>query len=761
MSLISRWCRRTAPEYFVFGDDVPESLYEAKLAEPTRDKMAFMFGGIGDGRNLLASLATIMADMGMGKLKRGSKSFHFTIVDIKPAVLARNILILQLLFDMVETPNTNSSASVNASMRCLYYTYLAPIMPAPVHDTLQQKIRDAIDRLENRKPMLPCLDVSADFRPDVLKVLREWQGEAGDDFPASKLRSSVVSQRALSDEQQKMRFGSLYQTTTPPGCEKQELFYRKTGILLLSSNPTGHAKELQRAYELFDPSKPDEFEKGFLKAVDASWKTNPTMIDLHWERGRDAHPSDSTLAHDPFSLGDGLHMGGFALPDKTHGLFGMLKPFFFAAATAIAQLGDKLKIEACVGDITSILEQIRYGVVGHRQQADVTDSDSDDPPISVPGQDTDDYPSKYDRIHLSNIPDYVGGNLTTFLYGLSMLHPGNMSSVTASCLRNPNRFKSFAHYNNEYTLLNTATDLHKVFQVRMRELDEHEKSNPFPLTNYVHWYHDPLPQSSTSLMQRHQLETWLFRLFFKIVIPKDRTPRNFSLIYSPLNLTTFFRVCAHLHAVGYPAHWMNGILDEIYSGKVTTKARPPRSEPLLIKEVRADRQALAQSTKPFVAEMATLGSLWQHALPFGVTSRVTPIDQIHEYTIKFDDVNDAFTETPVFVLCLFSARFLTPDIQSIRPFVLDDEEADKSDKAGRIRENLHIITTWNWSWEEKTGTFWMKKEIMDDVRRNPDWAITIWRTDVWTYQSMPQPLTEVKDAGPFWARKGAPTPDPD
>lgn len=44
---------RTAPEYFVFGHDCPEFLYESDLTKAGGDKIALMFGGIGDGRHML------------------------------------------------------------------------------------------------------------------------------------------------------------------------------------------------------------------------------------------------------------------------------------------------------------------------------------------------------------------------------------------------------------------------------------------------------------------------------------------------------------------------------------------------------------------------------------------------------------------------------------------------------------------------------------------------------------------------------------
>ena len=121
-------------------------------------------------------------------------------------------------------------------------------------------------------------------------------------------------------------------------------------------------------------------------------------------------------------------------------------------------------------------------------------------------------------------------------------------------------------------------------------------------------------------MSRVDLETWLYRLFLKLSIPNERAIRIMTLIYSPLNLTVFVRLCDHLHKIGYPAHWLSGVVGNIMSGEVRTKARPPRSDPLQIKEIKVDMPRLAQSTRPFVAELTTLLGIWSPVPSFGLQS---------------------------------------------------------------------------------------------------------------------------------------------
>ncbi|KAI5369832.1 hypothetical protein Slin15195_G007100 [Septoria linicola] len=128
------------------------------------------------------------------------------------------------------------------------------------------------------------------------------------------------------------------------------------------------------------------------------------------------------------------------------------------------------------------------------------------------------YPTAYDRIHLSNVPDYIGGTFATFLYAIPLVHPGPLSYVTSNCLRNPPRFKSHNHFNHEYIGLWEPQDLQQLFHVRMDAIEDPER--PVVVADYAQWRHVPLPNDLPNLMPRKDLKTWLYRLFLKIALPK-------------------------------------------------------------------------------------------------------------------------------------------------------------------------------------------------------------------------------------------------
>lgn len=69
-------------------------MFDAKLAGQGR--VALMFGGIGYARNLFATLTDIVEQEAALSVPRDT-SYHFTLVDLKPACIARILVIFTLL----------------------------------------------------------------------------------------------------------------------------------------------------------------------------------------------------------------------------------------------------------------------------------------------------------------------------------------------------------------------------------------------------------------------------------------------------------------------------------------------------------------------------------------------------------------------------------------------------------------------------------------------------------------------------------------
>ncbi|CZT15456.1 uncharacterized protein RCC_12327 [Ramularia collo-cygni] len=744
---------RNVQQYFTVGHDIPESLYDGDLLDTGREKISLLFAGIGDGRHLYHTILSAGFDK-----KASEKCFHLTIVDHKAGVIARDFLVLLMINDFSKVLDDDEKKATSLIFPLFYYTYLSPIMPPLLHDVLQAKIGDAIAILHQPELMPAFLDIPIAYHDEALRMLMEWQEEAGTEYPTKPVREEVVRQRKQGKQSQLgmlMKYGKGIEDIRPPpvSCEKEQAFYEEFGILTMNwaSHQLFYEEELQQAFDDFDMDDPEALNADFLDKVDDCWKTNPTFVDLEWQRNREDSHMYLVVNHDPFETGHDLLQAGAKAPEK-QGLLNIVSFWFNGICHGFSRMRGRCKVEACIGDIATVLEQITSGTVGHRAASDGSDTVTDKLQADdILHKELVVYPAAYDRIHLSNIPDYIGGSLPVYLHAIPALYPGETSYVTSTCLRNPPRWNSHRDFDHEYVALSEPTELESIFHVRVEQAQD---LGDYPiLAQYVRWYHHPVPASFSNLLPRARLETWLYRLFFKTMIPIARPMRDSALIYSPLNLTVFLRLCSHLHTAGYPAHWMSGVLEALISGSVRTTARPPRSDPLAIEETERKMPMLMQSTKPFIAELTSLLSFWQFSLPFGVLSDNIPNRKdVHRYEIDFPKCEDFYAETPVFILALFHLKILPVEAcENVRPVLLSDELGSSSPRAREARDvGLHIISTWKWKRAAKRATFWLREDVLNAYKDDPNWGLAIWRTDTWILHSGPRGLRGLRDMGRFW-----------
>ena len=250
-----------------------------------------------------------------------------------------------------------------------------------------------------------------------------------------------------------------------------------------------------------------------------------------------------------------------------------------------------------------------------------------------------------------------------------------------------------------------------------------------PMCVYNRWYHQAVSREYKDLMPRAKLQTWLYRLFLKTALPVDKhNITDWTLIYSPLNLTYFFRLCAHLHSIGYPGHWLGEVISNLLSGTITTTARPPRSEPLEPREIDAPQKPLAQSVAPFTAELSTLAAMWQRLLPFGILSRhIAPVETLKKYSITFAKVSQEVDAYPLFVLVFHKGDTVpVSHASSMRSLLLGDENGSKEHDHKEFRERrVSVVSTWTWDRASRTATAWLREDEMLRMRRELEgcWAI--------------------------------------
>jgi hypothetical protein len=486
------------------------------LSSSPREKLSFLFGGIGDACNLFQTILGVATRERESKNEEPYKNYHFTTVDIHSAAIARNLVMLLLLDELSELAHDIERAESSEILLCVFYTYVSLIMPNSLHGVLQEKIGEAKNAL--KKNTLPStIEIPDMYRAGVIGCLDDWQREVQQEYPVTRLQPMIVETRRVGEESPKwwadLRPGSV--------AWREQRFEHETGAFV----PFHRYNDLldiglREAFDEFGAQQSESAVRKAVRSIHDNWSTNPTLVDLTWLL---TTKRDLYIDRGPCLFTDSIwgrqRDNGDRAPQLS--LFECPAHWFIQIAQGLKQMRGRIKIEACVGDVTAFLEQLKYGAIGHREQQ-VT------------------YPQAYDRIHLSNVPDYIGGPLTSHLYALQMLHPDRTSYVTSIFLANNWHFASAAEFDAEYVALHSEKDLEKVF-------DMHVKVNSDNGSAYLRWYHRTVSREYKDLMPRANLQTWLYRLFLKTTLPVEKHP---AAIYSPLNLTYFFRLCAHLHSIG-------------------------------------------------------------------------------------------------------------------------------------------------------------------------------------------------------------------
>lgn len=157
------------------------------------------------------------------------------------------------------------------------------------------------------------------------------------------------------------------------------------------------------------------------------------------------------------------HFGALAgqRTTKTSGISAIMQCFdTFAMSTAV--VFDRIQIEVIAGEMADVLERIRYGCLEHRSHK----------PSESNQLDPTQFPSKYDRIAMSNIPDYVGGPLGSHLFGGPLLRDDDTSNPRFNHLLNPPMFKNHEQFLAEYLLMTDNAQVSNHFGlVRQEEVE--------------------------------------------------------------------------------------------------------------------------------------------------------------------------------------------------------------------------------------------------------------------------------------------------
>ncbi|KAE9983145.1 hypothetical protein EG328_010229 [Venturia inaequalis] len=729
-------------EFYSFGHDDARPWDDGETLLSGPDNFAFMFCGIGDARQFYATLAHCAA-RGLEKTGLENKRYHFTLADIKGIPLARDLIIFLLLDELSQS----SEKAEHDILVTIFYVYVATIMPAAAYDKMQDTITKIIELLEDRAEMPTWLFVPKHDRPALLKHLHAWQTSIAQKWTVKAMRRTTILQVGKDSINRANMFGHLrspdWEDVAPAGCERERSLFYETGMVqppstfLESHEPKLLAILSKLKKRKTNTSKSLEPLQDYL---DQNWRHNVTFEDFEFQQDRRDRLDfgDPDVGHDPFEIGGKFYNESRQQKPSAPGcLYDYAAPFFKNTATALKHLKGRFVVELVIGEMADFFERLRYDQVPHRQE-------------KTKQHDATKFPRQYHRVHMSNIPDYIGGHLTSFLYALPILSPEQPSYITSNCLRNTTRFTSVNKFTNEYTITNTTLETIRLMGTTISphspllalmwsHFDYGDGPAPddfqFPMgaCDYLSFKKWDSKIPFERLIKKAQVEKWLYAHFFKIVYPHPRAVWEQALIEAPLNLTAFFRILVHLHEMGYPGHWLAEVVSSILTGLVTTTARAPRSMPLALEEARKDFPNRRTCVKAFVPEFSTLTLLWQRLLPFGVITDALPrLDEVCEFVVElFKPVGrDAMTSLNA-ALVFFDTSLGAPP-KDLRPLLLDDEKGEMSVKARKVREEgVVVVSTFAWGFKSRRASFWLRKDVIEGMRGKGKWKVYLWRTDVW------------------------------
>ncbi|PGH27060.1 hypothetical protein AJ80_01246 [Polytolypa hystricis UAMH7299] len=695
------------------GRDIARTQYDDDSAVSSDDQFSVFFAEIGDARHLYATLIGIAARC-QKNAESNKKTYHLVINDVKPHALARDLIILHLLFQLSEVVDSISAKTVPI-LSTIYFVFASTILPRYAYDQIQNSIVVLLDDilLEYRNSgdrLASCLLILPDELQAIINVLLSWRGPRYRHYTTEDV-IALTAEDAVGCEDTVDILNRI------PECILEYELYHSTALLYPPSSFL-HAHESQLNEILTaHGNNVDSAIPGVRNHLKRHWEVNVTALD-------DEEPSANSFPTDPFTLAYTLYKEtGIQRPSNPTRLYDHVAQFFSEVAKAIKILDGKFTIELSIGDFATVLEKQRYRLDGRPENS----------------------PRLYDRIHLGNLPDYVGGSLTSFLYAIPLCKSHRGSYITSHCLKNASLWADVDSFNKEYLLLKDQETVERVMQVQKvsGQFDRRDECDSY-LWDYTHWQPTVTSQRALySLASEDELATWLCAVFFKIVIPPLRSRPSPMVVESPLNLATFLRLLAYLHDVGYPKQWLGMALATILENNETENITLPDTKLQRLRDDEYTNSNVLLSAAPYTAELSTLTVLYQRLLPFAViTPNLTAPHNIYEYTVTFPSLVEIDTHSPVLSLVFTSAEHtknaaLHRDLKLPSCLTIDMSQVSVDEKqplSDLFEEGIVVVTTFKWDRAELSATFWMRNLVIEGMiwKSEEHWHCRLWRTDDWS-----------------------------
>ncbi|KAI0366582.1 hypothetical protein BV20DRAFT_971762 [Pilatotrama ljubarskyi] len=664
-------------EFFSIGTDEiidltegwgPTEPYPLKLDELPTELLAsvsFFFGGVGDGRHALGTIAGVYhAYKKLPKAKQDKFHAHLTLLDIHDATIARDLCVLMLLHQLSEATDSVERAELKAT---LTYTFCGVAMPDYCADRLKAVIHDLRKRLSAKSPKLPpWLHVASDTITAILPTLDFWlsakkttarmlethesisPADESDGVAAlsrampggnkdfqrtikereANNRAQIENVlRSLTDEQlaeweafpegmpikERRKFVKENMKTLVDQMYKagkggkvplyEEAWYKGTKVFL-------PPKELLSRHPSFEVAwKQIRAKTGMAPAIyrkivshiDKEWRPNITLFDL-----KCADPN-------VYSDGDGY-------PDLRLDMFHTIAYMdqFNRRSGPNAQEHPRTNQDMLAAPTCgTFFEEVAAAIKGLGGRLTVElicgglaeelgkmqyKADVTRPPS---------FPRKYTRMWLSNVPDYTHGTQNVIIYAVPTLQDNPQAAVAFNSLLNTMVWANDDEFFHTYSLL-LPEEVPRYLGCRV--------ISSRAVMDVCVLGAQPVPRPLSELATREELMTYLTRILFNTFIPGHTRFRPHN-VRAPHNLVAFFSLLLYLHRVGYPPHWLSEFIARVLSGSMMSDIAPfDDFWPMPVKERLRRVPPRRVHTDPWLIDFENIIATAYYAIPFPITA---------------------------------------------------------------------------------------------------------------------------------------------
>jgi hypothetical protein len=347
--------------------------------------------------------------------------------------------MFRLLFDAARESDTKSAETLVT----LSYLYAAQIMPAWAYSRFQVAIKDLVNELQDyHADIMERFYVDTESRVQICHHLNSWRRKPQGWYSTERFLALTQEQTLSSKMKDIHTYGTAPQESgKPPGCEagsSDVCQFEDIGVILpYIPLLEKYEPKLLKLLMTYGKHRTITHMNKISQYLIDHWRPNVTLIDFDFEEKRQGkhHPLLDFTPHD-IVCSLFAHIPREAAGPGVQGVLAHLEGFFGFIKNAIGRIQRKVTFEIVIDNMVNYFECAEYGLLQSRER--------------LGSLEPSEFPVRYDRIHMSNIPDYVGGPLTTFIHGLPILRNDKTSAMSSNVLRNPRNWVTHQQFLAEY-----------------------------------------------------------------------------------------------------------------------------------------------------------------------------------------------------------------------------------------------------------------------------------------------------------------------